>query len=249
MILMRILPSVLKELSKHVPTVLFQAVEWSELASELPKITHRMLHKEDFSDFFELQQEFLTPFSIELTREQLRPTSLDGQKLLRLFFTQLYSPYGLFLDLRSHHFENTPAVLKWHPSAFWCQFEEEFRIGLLDVYEGFYLNDDQLYFEGLEKIGILKSDWPDEDRKHLGNLFRAQFGNDEMSFDLEQFKDAIINMSDFMIKKKVKISKDFLYLGINLVTLYSSLEETKGHYPVKNIYLEVKARFSKDGNR
>lgn len=244
MILMRILPSVLKELSKHVPTVLFQTVEWSELASELPKITHRMLHKEDFAEFFDRQHNFLSPYNIVLTKDPLSGGLFDGKKLLKLFFTQLYSPHGLFLDLRSHHFENSETVLKWHPSAFWTQFDESFRIGLLDVYEGFYLNQDDLYFEGLEKIGILKPNWSDEDKMHLGNLFRMQFGNNEMSFDLEQFKDSIINMSDFMIKKKVKISKDFLYLGIYLVTLYSSLEETKSVFPVKEIYLEVKDRFN-----
>lgn len=254
MILMRILPAVLKELSKHVPTVLFQTVEWGELASELPKITRRMLQKEGFQKLFDQQTQLLAPYSIVLIDSthpgsETELTKDDGHKILTLFFVQLFSPYGLFLDLRSSHFSSSNRFLEWHPSGFWTCFDEAFRLGLLEVYEGFYLNKDDLYFNGLEKIGLIKSDWPLEDKQTLAALFRVQFGNNDMTFDLEQFKDSIIKMSDFMLKKKVKISKDFLYLGIYLVTLYSSLEETRECYSVKATYLEVRNKFSEEENR
>jgi len=251
MILMRILPAVLKELSKHVPTVLFQTVEWSELASELPKITRRMIQKEGFQKLFDRQTQLLAPYNIMLTNST-HPDSVtklskeDGHKILTLFFVQLFSPHGLFLDLRSFHFSSSNGLLEWHPSGFWNRFDEAFRLGLLEVYEGFYLNKEDLYFNGLEKIGLLKSDWPLKDKETLAALFRVQFGNNDMTFDLEQFKDSIIKMSDFMLMKKVKISKDFLYLGIYLVTLYSSLEETCECYSVKTTYLNVKNKFSEE---
>jgi hypothetical protein len=61
-----------------------------------------------------------------------------------------------------------------------------------------------------------------------------------MSFDLETFKESFFKVADFMLEKKVQISTDFLYLGIALVTLYSSLEKTKASVNVKRIYLDVK---------
>ena len=64
MIFMRILPGVLKELLKHVPTVLFEAVEWSVLASELPKLSRRIIQKEGYNELFELQSAFLSHFTI-----------------------------------------------------------------------------------------------------------------------------------------------------------------------------------------
>jgi len=64
-----------------------------------------------------------------------------------------------------------------------------------------------------------------------------------MKFGLEQFKNSIIKMSDFLLSRKVNISKDFLYLGIYLVTMYSMLEEMGEKYPVKQIYLDVRGRF------
>ena len=252
MILMRILPGVLKELSKHVPTVLFQTVEWSELAHELPKISRRMIQKEGYEDLYTANKTLLHPYNIMLTDLPLTQTKLNsdkwvGEKILTLYFTQLFSSDGLFLDLRSNHFDNQYPELRWHPTSLWTQFDEKFRRGLLDVYEGFYLENDDLYYEGLEKIGLLKTDFSPEDKKQLGDLFRDQFGkalDEDMQFDLEHFKTSIIRMSDFMLKRKVHISKDFLYLGIYLVTMYSTLEETQAKLPVKQIYLEVRGRFT-----
>lgn len=252
MLLMKILPGVLKELSKHVPTVLFQTVEWSELASELPKISRRIIQKEGFEDLYHVQKELLDPYNVVLTNEPLNHSTLThskwiGEKILTLYFVQLFSPHGLFLDLRSNHFSNTDHTLKWHPSAFWTKFDDNFREGLLKVYDGFYLENDDLYYEGLHEIGLLKEDFSPEDKQELGNLFRNHFGgalNEEMSFDLEKFRNSIISMSNFMLNKKVKISKDFLYLGIYLVTMYAVLEEVQDKYPVKQIYLDVRGRFN-----
>src|SRR4051794_26992519 len=103
MILMRILPGVLKELSKHVPSVLFQTVEWSELASELPKISRRIISKDGYDELFLRQKELLNPYHIVLTNETLtnRSTNADkwaGEKWLTLYFAQIFSPYGIFLD-------------------------------------------------------------------------------------------------------------------------------------------------------
>lgn len=251
MILMRILPGVLKELSKHVPAVLFETVEWSELAGEIPKISRRIIQREGHDDLFEKQRALLDPYHIQVTANSLNPQSLKdnrsaGEKLLTLYFVQLFSPDGLFLDLRSQHFEADSIDLKWSPSGFWTKFEEPFRQGLLKVYEGFYLENNELYYKGLEEIGLLKKDFTKDDKEKLGNLFRAQFGealNQDMKFELEHFRNSIIKMSDFMLSKKVTISKDFLYLGIYLVTLYSTLEETQTKLPVKQIYLDVRARF------
>lgn len=252
MILMRILPGVLKELSKHVPTVLFQTVEWSELASELPKISRRIIQKEGYEDLYQVQKNLLDPYNIILTNEPLTHASLPkekwvGEKILTLYFAQVFSPQGVFIDLRASHFAVDNQFLKWHPSPLWTNFNENFREGLLKVYEGFYLENDELYLEGLEGIGLLKHEFSQEDKQELADLFRAHFGgkiSEEMKFNLENFKNSIISMSNFMLNKKVNISKDFLYLGIYLVTMYSVLEEIGESYPVKQIYLDVRGRFS-----
>jgi hypothetical protein len=252
MILMRILPGVLKELSKHVPTVLFQTVEWGELASELPKISRRIIQKDHFQELFSHQKDLLASFNIMLSDKASSSNSIfsdkwSGEKILTLYYAQLFSSKGLYLDLRSNHFKSAQPEFIFNPSGFWTHFDEDFRLGLLKVYEGFYLENEAIYYQGLEDIGLLQKNWPEVDRAELAEIFSAQFGDartTEISFNLEHFQASIIKLSHFLLKKKVKISKDFLYLGIYLVTMYSSLEETKSKLPVKEIYLEVRKKFS-----
>jgi hypothetical protein len=248
MFLMRILPGVLKELVKHVPTVLFDAVEWNELASEVPKLTKRLMHKEGFVELFKQQETFLAPFQVKLVPEELKKENLvinksTAERWLTLYFAQLFSPHGVFLDLRPHNFSSDGDILKWHPTGLWHKFHEPFREGLIKIYDGFYLGNEELYHNGLVELGLADKDWSNEDKKKLADLFKDQFGaslGEEMTFDLEGFKNSLIKITDFLMVKKVKISTDFLYLGIYLVLLYSSLEKSKEKLPVKQIYLNVR---------
>lgn len=250
---MRILPGVLKELVKHVPAVLFQTVEWTELAAELPKISKRMISKEGYRVIFFAHQSYLSPSEIDLTFEPLKKIPIPvhhnqwlAQKWLHLYFTQLLSPHGLFLDLRSQNFAVNHPQLRWHPTGLWVKFADEFRLGLINVYDGFYMEKDELFIQGLSQIGLLSFDWPQADQQKLCQLFRAQFEtakDGEMRFNLDEFREAMMKLADFLLKKKVTITKDFLYLGINLVTLYSSMEETNEMVPVKKIYLQVRDQY------
>ncbi|HXH74827.1 MAG TPA: hypothetical protein VNJ08_07665 [Bacteriovoracaceae bacterium] len=251
MILLKMLPGVLKELVKHVPTVLFKVVHWHELASELPKISKRLMKKEGYEKIFEHQKTFLAPFNIKLTDAPLKKaayvvTKKNGEKLLHLYFAQLFSEQGLFLDLRPIHFHAELSELEWHPTGLWIKFSESFRLGLLDVYEGFYLENEPKYLKGLKAISLLDDAWSSEDKKHLSELFKGQFGSaltSEMGFNLDDFRDSILKTSEFMLQKQVNISNDFLYLGIYLVTLYAHLEQSKEKYPVKEIYMKVRRHF------
>ena len=252
MILMRILPGVLKELVKHVPTVLFQVVEWSELSAELPKLSRRVLQKEGYQELFDKQKEFLKPLHVTLSSEPLtspdKMTKAASERWLQIYFAQLLSPHGIFLDLRPQSYQMKDDELLWHPTGLWTKFSPQFQEGLMDIYDGFYLQDEALYRGGLKKIGLISDEWSDEDKNKLAELFKAQFGSSidtEMNFDLEHFKASIIKITNFLLTKKVTITKDFLYLGIYLVTLYSNLEHSPDKFAVKNIYLDVKKKLTK----
>jgi hypothetical protein len=252
MILLRMLPGVLKELLKHVPTVLFKVIDWGELASELPKLSRRMLQKEGHVEMFNHQIKHLCPFSVKLIDGDIKSRVHDldrnnGERLLELYFAQLFSSDGLFVDLRAQHFHASEECLEWYPSALWTKFSDKFRSGLLDVYAGFYLENEAKYKQGLCEIGLLNESWSDADKNELSDLFKKQFGdavNAHMEFKLDHLRDAILGMSNFMLKKEVNISKDFLYLGIYLVTMYSTLETVPAKFPVKEIYLRVSKAFS-----
>jgi hypothetical protein len=243
MIFMRILPGVLKELVKHVPTVLFETVEWSEIMSELPLITRRMINKEGYAELADLQKEILKDLPLcvrheHLSEHGLRPVS--GATILALYFRQLFSPHGVFLDLRSTHFSHQSDELWWNPGTLWTKFAPDFQAGLIEVYDGFYLGKDDLYRSGLVKIGLLDPSWPVEDQEKIMQIFRKHFGSaqtEHVEFKLEQLRAGMISMALFLLEKKARIKKDFLYLGIYLVTMYGALEEVGQALPVKEIYL------------
>lgn len=248
MIFMRILPGFLKELMKHVPTVLFEAVEWSTLASEVPKLSRRIMQKEGYSELFEKQKAYLAPHDINLVTsvpKEFNPenTKLAAERILSLYFAQLFSPHGLFLDLGPSHLEMNQDNLNFNPSGLWTKFDPVFSLGMREIYDGFYLGDDKLFHSGLIKSGLSSPSWSETDKEELADLFKSHFGSSvksEMSFDLETFKKSFFKVADFLLKKKVKISTDFLYLGISLVTMYSSLEKTGASVDVGKIYLKTK---------
>lgn len=245
---MRILPGVLKELVKHVPTVLFEAVEWRVLSQEFPKLTRRILQKEGYAELFERQKSHLAPFKINLVPQVSKAfdpqdKKLAAERILTLYFAQLFSPHGLFLDIGPAHLEMDGEELNFNPNGIWTQFGPEFADGITDIYDGFYNDDDKLFHQGLIKSGLSSPKWPEKDREALASLFKSHFGasaSGEMTFELETFKKSFLKVADFLLEKKVKISTDFIYLGISLITMYSSLEKTKVSVNVKNVYLNVK---------
>jgi hypothetical protein len=250
MIFMRILPGVLKELLKHVPTVLFEVVEWKVLMLELPKLSRRLMQKEGFEELFTKQCEYLKTFDIELITKKTHSTNLSphqdfANKTLTLYFAQLFSPYGLFLDLSPNHLDMKNQKLTFQPNGLWTKFHTDFSQGLQKIYDGFFLDQEELFHEGLLACGLTSKNWSIEDRQALANLFKSHFGpslTQEMTFDLETFKTSFFKIANFMLEKKVVISTDFLYLGIALVTLYSSLEKTKASVNVKEIYRSMRGQ-------
>jgi len=250
MIFTRFLPGVLKELMKHVPTVLFKAVEWSDLASEFPKITKRILSKEGYQDLFDSQSSILGNLGVKLIESRPEANTFPdkdraGEEILTIYFTQLLSPHGVFLDLRIQYFNQTEENLHWSPSPLWTRFSDTFSVGLIEVYDGFYFSEDEKFRQGLAKIGLLSLDWKDSDQAELCNLFRSHFGaaaDEKMSFRLEDLQKSIINMANFLLERKVTINKDFLYLGINLVTMYSTLESIGSNVCVAKIYKDLREK-------
>ncbi len=240
---MRILPGVLKELMKHVPTILFQTVEWSEIMSEVPVITRRMVSKEGYSELADLQKEILGDLPLCIRHESVAGPKLlpgNGATILSLYFRQLFSPHGVFLDLRSVHFAQESDQLLWNPGTLWTKFSSQFQEGLVEVYDGFYLGKDDLYRSGLVKIGLLNPSWPQSDQNEIMEIFQEHFGSaqtQKVEFKLAQLRTGIIAMAQFLLARKAQIKKDFLYFGIYLVTMYVTLEETGESLPVKDIYL------------
>ena len=252
MLFLNFLPDVLKELIKHVPSLMFEIVDWKDLARELSKVTPRLLKKEGYSDFFARQQAFLSAIGVNLiisTSSKEIPTTSDqatGEVILRTYFSQLYSPHGLFIDLRLQHFYNGPDGVTMKPSSLWVTFKDEFRNGLIKMYQGFYYENDTKLEEGLIETGLLKAEWPTGKKDELKSILKNHFAqslDEGMVFELEHFKNSFVKIANFLINNKVIISHDFIYLGIYLISLYLGLQTIKAPLPVSRIFKEIDAKF------
>ncbi len=248
MFLLRILPGILKEFVKHVPTVLFEVIDWNELAAELPKLSKRLIQKEGYHNILQSQKSVLAPLDVVLKETPFTTQSIPkekwvAEKLISIYFAQIFSPHGLFLDLKLAHFNYQNSLMEWNPSSLWIKFDDSFSLGMQEIYEGFYLENDEIFRQGLKRTGLLSEKWSISDQNELTNLFKSHFGasvHDEITFNVETFKESMSKISEFMLRRKVKITKDFLYLGIYLVSLYSSLEFISTPINVRDIYLKTR---------
>ncbi len=242
--LMSWLPRALKELITHVPTLLFEVVSWKELSQDISSLSHRLLMGSGAAELREKLNKSL-PKTLKFASQSssLINSPALGEMILELYFRQLQNPEGMFLDLRLKHFSGDTPAYQWNPNTMWASFSAHFREALRKLYDGFYLSDDDIFHQGLLETGLISQDWSQEDQLEMKRLFKAHFGSaidQPMEFRLSTFQDSFQNVFSFLMKKKVKLSTDFLILGVMLVTLYLSLEELGGSYPVAEIYKRSK---------
>jgi predicted unusual protein kinase regulating ubiquinone biosynthesis (AarF/ABC1/UbiB family) len=251
MILMRFLPEILKEMLKNVPTLLFDVVDWKELTQVLPMMSKRILAKDLASPLISQIAPSLKSYQIQFSDELSGSKTTDSTEeekqtiassLLKTYFQQLFNPQGQLLDFRADFFSYENHIIFWKPNGLWAVWKDEFRLGLIEVYKGFYSEDEKMFRSGLKSIGLIQENWDQNDQDEMAQLFKNHFKSslgDKMHFNIEDFKKSFINIFHFLLEKKVKMSADFMYLGMMLVTLYLHLEELKIPLSVKEIFTQV----------
>lgn len=232
-------PKIFKEILGNLPTIIFKSVDIKEILIEAAPFVLGFAKGELAAENKEKLCAAL-PEMIHLTKESsLGDPCLDGSLILELYFNQFLNPEGLVLDIRSKYFSRSEKSLNWSPNNTWYKFKDEFRLGLINLYTGFYTDNQSLYSKGLNELG-LSTNLTDEKENELKSLFNNHFGNTQtaVSFDTEAFNNSFSNLFSFFIENKVKIKTDFIFLGIYLVTLYQTMEEIGGSYNVEEIFLK-----------
>lgn len=253
MVFLNFLPDAIKDLLKHVPTLMFDLVDWKDLASEIPKITSKIVKREGFTDFFAVQNPFLSqagiPSVISTSAGHMPAPAIKstGEFILTTYFAQIYSPHGLYLDLRMSNFFQGPDGHVLKPGPLWVTFQDEFRKGLILMYQGFYHQNDHSLEAGLIATGLMKPEWSTDKKNELKSILKQHFANsleEEMRFELSSFKDSFVRIAGFLAENQVKIPHDFMYLGIYLISMYLGLQSIPDPLPVSRIFKEVDQKLS-----
>ena len=243
------LPKFLKEVLTHIPTLAMKSMDWKGALKELGPLAARMgkkhLDEQSFQSLenLNIQDITLTHASVNNNYESLTLDEKEraGELVLQIYFSQLKNPKGLNLDLRSKHFQYDENTLEYSPNNVWFILREDFRLGLLDLYRGFYHDDNELFDQALKKIGLAKNLTEQEDTE-LKELFKKHFGpgdQDKVVFDLEHFKESFYELFKFFMDHEVSLEKDFMFLGIYLVGLYMNLQKLSVPLNVRESFLKV----------
>lgn len=140
-----------------------------------------------------------------------------GQRVLELYFHQVFGDGLVLLDLRLATFSEDGDTLLWNPGRALADWTPEFRSSVRALYRGFYLGDDVLFREGLRALGLDKAE--DE--------IRSQFGEGEQREVRFLLKDFQQKFHDVFVRCKQtgsRIDTGFLSLGLYLATLYEHLD-------------------------
>ncbi|MBC7429608.1 MAG: hypothetical protein H7336_13405 [Bacteriovorax sp.] len=236
-------PPFFKEIFEHLPNSLSDLISWREMLGEVTSLSNRMITKKGVT---EAKSKIIPLLGIDIEIVNELPDELlnvsNGEQILKLYFLQIMKAQKMFLDLRPKRFANNKGKLSWNPNGLWAELDGNFAEGIRMVYEGYYKNNDVLFSTGLEKSRLIKNDWSDEKKQEVIEVFKTHFSNgrgEKVAFTMEGFQKSFTEIFKTLVKNKIKLDKNFLYLGIMLVTLYASLSEIDESFDVSKIFNQI----------
>lgn len=141
-----------------------------------------------------------------------------GQRILTLYFRQLYSDAPTALDLRAPRWRVRDSHLHWTPASVHARWDSGFIAAMRGVYRGFYDGDDGAFITHLRRL----------DLDGAADLFRAHIGAGDPhahTFDRGAFVTSFGAIFDHCKDAGVRLHPDFVLLGAYLGGLYDSLAE------------------------
>jgi len=141
-----------------------------------------------------------------------------GQRILALYFAQLFSDAPTIVDLRRDRWSWSDGELLWSPARLMVSWEPGFQSAIQRVYRGFYEGDDALFDEALGQLGL----------SGAGHLLRAHFGDGDatvVTFERQHFVDSFGAIFEHCKRSGVRLDPDFVLLGAYLGGLYDALSD------------------------
>ena len=233
-------PPFFKDIFKHLPSAMTDLISWKEMIYEVGVLSNRILTNKGATHVSnDLKKLNIDHFELTSQLEDSTPNPGWGNKILMIYFYQIMNNSQLFLDFRLRLFSQYQNTFQWSPGGLWAQMDQDFISGIRKVYRGYYFYDDSLFSEGMLESGLLKREWSEDKKNEVIEVFKEHFGNgrnEGITFTMEDFQKSFAKIFQTLVKNKILLDKNFLYLGIMLVTLYLALDELAGQYDVSSIF-------------
>lgn len=155
-----------------------------------------------------------------------------GQRILEIYFTQVFGSDDALLDLRRQKLaRGAEGQLRWRPGALYVRWQPDFLEGIRGLYSGFYLPDETAFDAALGRLNM--GDAADALRDLLGR-------DDPRSarFSVAAFHSSFHTLFVTYRERGLALHRNFLPLGVYLMCLYDALESL-------GVELDVKAAFDR----
>jgi hypothetical protein len=240
----KLLPKDLLELLAFVPTRGWDAIEWAPLLGQLRRVSWQLASRRGINQLAASANALTDALLVQATSgvglEKLgkRQKKSAGDAILRFYFAQFKNTNGLFLDLREPRFASDNGVLHFRPSGLYVMLDDDFRLGMIDLYRGFYAPDPVLLDEALHRMGFLHDALTSAKERELKGLLENNFGAQQrsQSFSISAFRESFNALFDLFIDNGCRLRSDFVLVGFYLITLYLVLESLAGQHDVKALW-------------
>ena len=152
-----------------------------------------------------------------------------GQRLLELYFHQLYAGEVTLLDLRPERAVALGETLRWDPGALHVRWAADFLPAMRDLYAGFYRDDEARFQLALEALDLVAAE----------DVFRRQFGEGDqraVRFEVAAFRSTFHEAFLRCKEAGQQLHGDFVALGVYLATRYLHLEALGGTFDVRDAF-------------
>lgn len=241
-----LLPDDLRQLLRFVPSHGWDALQWRPLLADLRRVGVQLATGRGVEKLAAQAEGLVENVRLDKHRgesigelsPQKRKTA--GDALLRFYFAQWRSDAGVFIDLRPTRLTWDMETLVIAPSGLHTELDSDFRIGMMDLYRGFYRPDDALLDDALHRLGFLHEGLGEREGDELKSLLRAHFGGTSTAqrFSIDAFRESFNTLFDFFVAHDYRLAPDFVFVGFYLITLYLSLESLGQKHNVKALCLE-----------
>lgn len=265
-----LLPKELHPIFDHIPSSALQVVGWSSVLPSVITVGRRLAFDEGKHEMIADLTALLpahVQFSLEhrchhrcedaadahpelINAEHIGEDEAErkrfGLAVLEVFFSQLFSEEGFFIDLREHGFSLDAEAIYWNPPNLWYHLDHNFRIGLLKIYEGYFFGPFSEVEDGLAELGLFTEDHASN--KKVVDLLLSHFGTGEQRdvlFEIEPFAESFEQFFDYLKEKDMQLDANFIYFGIYLVTLYLCLDKLKVPLDARLAFTSARARLVK----
>ena len=245
----KILPREVIEIFKLLPKGAFKVVSMPKILSLTKQVVQNYLRKDliklekmQFEGVQLVAQKKDFNLNLDLNDLEVEDKKTLGEKVLEIYFKQLFNQDFVSLDLRLIHFSFDSKEKKtiWKPSHLSIQFENEFRSGLCELYQGYFEHNEELIHQGLRKIELVVSPQDLNQTIKMKDLLFSHFKEaregEEIEFKLNEFLATFQKVFELMIDQNIQMNPQFAFLGVYLIALYHNLSHLGVSLNVKKCY-------------